>query len=84
MFCSQKIYISLFLSKEIKNVQAISTTKFVDLCYIVSDLRDPFSLQKGWLLWAGIGLFGAIIAIALTGAAMSLFSGETPEREVRN
>lgn len=45
------------------------------------DLREPFSLQKGWLLWAGIGLFGAIIAIALTGAAMSLFSGETPERE---
>ncbi|KAJ9709289.1 hypothetical protein PVL29_000984 [Vitis rotundifolia] len=45
------------------------------------DLREPFSLQKGWLLWAGIGLLGAIIAIALTGAAMSLFSGETPERE---
>ncbi|XP_021807410.1 uncharacterized protein LOC110751277 [Prunus avium] len=45
------------------------------------DLKDPFSLQKGWLLWAGIGLAGAIAAIAVTGAAMSLFTGESPERE---
>ncbi|KAK9276435.1 hypothetical protein L1049_005968 [Liquidambar formosana] len=45
------------------------------------DLREPFNLQKGWLLWAGIGLVGAIIAVALTGVAMSFFSGETPQRE---
>ncbi|KAA8529431.1 hypothetical protein F0562_033770 [Nyssa sinensis] len=45
------------------------------------DWREPFNLQKGWILWAGIGLVGALIAIALTGAAMSLFSGETPQRE---
>ncbi|KAL6294727.1 hypothetical protein ACE6H2_002869 [Prunus campanulata] len=45
------------------------------------DLKDPFSLQKGWLLWAGIGLAGAIAAIAATGAAASLFRGESPERE---
>lgn len=51
---------------------------------IVSDLREPFSLRKGWLLWAGIGLVGAIGAISLTGAAMSLFSSENPQREVRN
>lgn len=49
----------------------------------MSDLKEPFNLQKGWLLWAGIGLIGALIAIGLTGAAMSLFAGETPEREVR-
>ncbi|KAL5759533.1 hypothetical protein ACOSP7_018056 [Xanthoceras sorbifolium] len=42
------------------------------------DLREPFNLQKGWLLWAGIGLSGAVLAIALTGAAMSLFNGEAP------
>ncbi|KAL9298179.1 hypothetical protein ACSQ67_024075 [Phaseolus vulgaris] len=45
------------------------------------DLREPFNLQKGWLLWAGVGLVGAIIAIALTGVAVSFFSGETPQRE---
>ncbi|KAF3431454.1 hypothetical protein FNV43_RR26185 [Rhamnella rubrinervis] len=45
------------------------------------DVREPFSLQKGWLLWAGIGLVGAVMAISLTGAAMSLFSGESPQRE---
>ncbi|XP_052187928.1 uncharacterized protein LOC127798415 [Diospyros lotus] len=45
------------------------------------DLREPFDLQKGWLLWAGIGLIAALAAIALTGAAMSLFSGENPQRE---
>lgn len=50
----------------------------------VSDWREPFSLQKGWLLWAGIGLVGAISAVALTGAATSFFSGESPQREVRN
>ncbi|KAK3223053.1 hypothetical protein Dsin_010078 [Dipteronia sinensis] len=42
------------------------------------DLREPFNLQKGWLLWAGISLAGAVSAIALTGAAMSLFNGEEP------
>ncbi|KAK6645996.1 hypothetical protein PHAVU_L004046 [Phaseolus vulgaris] len=45
------------------------------------DTREPFNLQKGWLLWAGVGLVGAIIAIALTGVAVSFFSGETPQRE---
>ncbi|KAL2484631.1 CAAX amino terminal protease family protein [Abeliophyllum distichum] len=45
------------------------------------DLREPFNLQKGWLLWAGIGLGGALGAIALTGVVMSFVSGETPQRE---
>ncbi|KAL0385782.1 UNVERIFIED_CONTAM: hypothetical protein Sradi_2972500, partial [Sesamum radiatum] len=43
--------------------------------------REPFNLEKGWLLWAGIGLGGALAAIAVTGAAMSLFNGEPPQRE---
>lgn len=45
------------------------------------DFREPFDFQKGWLLWAGIGLVGALIAIALTGATISFFSGDNPERE---
>ncbi|OVA13360.1 CAAX amino terminal protease [Macleaya cordata] len=45
------------------------------------ELKEPFSLQSGWLLWAGVGLGGAVAAIALTGAAMALFSSENPERE---
>lgn len=45
------------------------------------DLKEPFNLKKGWLLWAGIGLGGAIAAIALTGVAVSFFNGETPPRE---
>ncbi|TKY58853.1 membrane protein [Spatholobus suberectus] len=45
------------------------------------DLRGPFNLRKGWLLWAGVGLVGALLAIALTGVAVSFFSGETPQRE---
>jgi len=49
---------------------------------IVTDLREPFNLQKGWLLWAGVGLVGSIIATTLTGVAVSSFSGETPQREV--
>ncbi|CAN4124462.1 unnamed protein product [Withania somnifera] len=45
------------------------------------DLKEPFNLQRGWLLWAGIGLVGAVAAIALTGVAMSTFNGEPPQRE---
>ncbi|KAK9750778.1 hypothetical protein RND81_02G221400 [Saponaria officinalis] len=45
------------------------------------DVREPFSLQRGWLLWAGIGLVGALGAIALTGVALSFFGGESPQRE---
>ncbi|KAL1806332.1 hypothetical protein ACET3Z_029400 [Daucus carota] len=45
------------------------------------DWREPFNLQKGWLLWAGIGLAGGLASIALTGAVMSLVRGENPQRE---
>ncbi|KAL9253088.1 hypothetical protein AKJ16_DCAP00162 [Drosera capensis] len=46
------------------------------------DLREPFNLQKGWLLWAVIGLAGALGSIALLGLAMSYFSDENhPQRE---
>ncbi|KAI3963392.1 hypothetical protein MKW98_022814 [Papaver atlanticum] len=45
------------------------------------DFKEPFNLQKGWLLWAGIGIGGAIGAIALTGVAMALFSSGNPERD---
>ncbi|KAL8533837.1 hypothetical protein ACS0TY_010017 [Phlomoides rotata] len=45
------------------------------------DLRDPFNLKKGWLLWAGVALGAALAAIAVTGAALSFFNGETPPRE---
>ncbi|KAJ4973862.1 hypothetical protein NE237_007036 [Protea cynaroides] len=47
-------------------------------CY---DPKEPFSLRKGWLLWAGVGLAGSLLAITLTGAVMTFFSGETPQRE---
>ncbi|PAN12250.2 hypothetical protein PAHAL_2G263100 [Panicum hallii] len=45
------------------------------------DIKEPFKLQNGWLLWAGVGLFVAVISIALAGAAMTYLNGETPERE---
>ncbi|KAJ3705742.1 hypothetical protein LUZ61_009447 [Rhynchospora tenuis] len=45
------------------------------------DVREPFKLQNGWLLWAGIGLIGAIIAIALVGVVTALLNGESPQRE---
>ncbi|KAF6148231.1 hypothetical protein GIB67_012006 [Kingdonia uniflora] len=47
------------------------------------ELREPFNLQNGWLLWAGIGLIAALSAIALLGVSMSLLGGENPQREVR-
>uniref|UniRef100_A0A0D9XDN9 CAAX prenyl protease 2/Lysostaphin resistance protein A-like domain-containing protein n=1 Tax=Leersia perrieri TaxID=77586 RepID=A0A0D9XDN9_9ORYZ len=45
------------------------------------DIKEPFKLQDGWLLWAGTGLFGAIISIALVGVAMNYLNGEPPERD---
>ncbi|XP_072978183.1 uncharacterized protein [Typha angustifolia] len=47
-------------------------------CY---DLKEPFKLQNGWLLWAAIGLVGALIAIALAGVVLTSVNGETPQRE---
>ncbi|XP_062161389.1 uncharacterized protein LOC133868496 [Alnus glutinosa] len=74
--------------------QGITTAFILGILYVVAnsfqplpedvfryDWREPFSLQKGWLLWAGIGLVGALSAIALTGVALSFFSGESPQRE---
>ncbi|XP_024316561.1 uncharacterized protein LOC100838017 isoform X2 [Brachypodium distachyon] len=45
------------------------------------DFKEPFKLPNGWLLWAGIGLFFAVIFIALTGAAMTFLNGEAAQRE---
>ncbi|CAI0402106.1 unnamed protein product [Linum tenue] len=45
------------------------------------DFKEPFNLRRGWLLWAGIGLGSAVLAIALTGFVVSTFNGETQERE---
>jgi len=49
----------------------------------LSEFKEPLKLQNGWLLWSGIGLFVAIVAIALAGAAMTFLNGETPQREVQ-
>nr|AAT38755.2 CAAX amino terminal protease family protein, putative [Solanum demissum] len=50
---------------------------------VSSTLKDysVVDYDLGWLLWAGIGLAGAVGAIALTGVAMSAFNGEPPQRE---
>ncbi|XP_020596749.1 uncharacterized protein LOC110036609 [Phalaenopsis equestris] len=45
------------------------------------DLKEPFDLQKGWLLWAGVGLFGAVIAISLAGFLLNIINSEQPQRE---
>ncbi|XP_047047311.1 membrane-embedded CAAX protease MroQ-like [Lolium rigidum] len=45
------------------------------------DIKEPFKLRNGWLLWAGIGLFAAVISIALVGAGITYLNGEPPERE---
>lgn len=52
------------------------------LAISISDWREPFNFQRGWLLWATIGLVGALTAIALTGVAMSFLNSEPPQREV--
>ncbi|CAA2954598.1 CAAX amino terminal protease [Olea europaea subsp. europaea] len=48
---------------------------------LLFDLREPFNLQKGWLLGAGIGLGGALGAIVLVDGVISFVNGETPQRE---
>ncbi|KAI4328433.1 hypothetical protein L6164_020789 [Bauhinia variegata] len=90
------VFTSLVTSPEILFVdQSITTAAVLGVLYgIVNryqplpedffkfDLREPLNLRKGWLLWAGIGLLGGIIAIALTGAALSFFNGETPKKDL--
>lgn len=48
------------------------------------DLKEPFKLQNGWLLWAVIGLVGALIAISLVGVVLNSLNGGSPQREVVN
>ncbi|WVZ16308.1 hypothetical protein V8G54_009290 [Vigna mungo] len=52
-------------------------------CFQFTDysLGNNHQVQKGWLLWAGVGLVGSIIATSLTRVVVSSFSGETPQRE---
>ncbi|KGN51910.1 uncharacterized protein LOC101219539 [Cucumis sativus] len=45
------------------------------------DIRDPLNLQRGWLLWAAVGLVGALASIAVTGAVLSSFNGGSTQRE---
>ncbi|CAN1357267.1 hypothetical protein LINPERPRIM_LOCUS44160 [Linum perenne] len=45
------------------------------------DFKEPFNLKKGWLLWAGLGLGSAVLAIVLTGYVVSAFHGEPQERD---
>ncbi|KAK8941538.1 hypothetical protein KSP40_PGU008664 [Platanthera guangdongensis] len=45
------------------------------------DLKEPFNLQNGWLIWAGVGLFGALISVALVGILLNMFTPEQPQRE---
>nr|CAD1826438.1 unnamed protein product [Ananas comosus var. bracteatus] len=45
------------------------------------DLKEPFKLQNGWLLWAVIGLVGALIAISLVGVVLNSLNGGSPQRE---
>ncbi|KAG9146935.1 hypothetical protein Leryth_021574 [Lithospermum erythrorhizon] len=73
--------------------QAIATVAVLTVLYTLTnssalpddiyryDVKEPFDLRRGWLLWAGIGLIGAILAISATGAALSFFNGEAPPRE---
>ena len=68
-------FIIIFIKGE-KHIYAENVVK-------LSDIKEPFKMQNGWLLWAGVGLFAAVISIALAGTAMTYLNGETPEREVR-
>ncbi|KMZ68162.1 putative CAAX amino terminal protease family protein [Zostera marina] len=47
-------------------------------CY---SFKEPLNLRNGWLLWAGIGFFGALVTIALAGSALTFFNGESPQRD---
>ncbi|GBG91247.1 hypothetical protein CBR_g52133 [Chara braunii] len=49
----------------------------------VFDVRRPrFRLKDGWLLWAGIGLAGAVVAVQVSSQVVSFFhGGEMPPRE---
>lgn len=45
------------------------------------ELKEPFDLRRGWLLWAGIGLIGAVITVSLAGVALTAFSDNPPQRD---
>ncbi|MCO5608095.1 hypothetical protein L7F22_062301 [Adiantum nelumboides] len=48
------------------------------------DLRDPFSFNRGWLLWSVIGLFCGTAAVVLAGTLAAYINGEPLTREGRD
>ncbi|KAJ3677377.1 hypothetical protein LUZ60_003101 [Juncus effusus] len=45
------------------------------------DLKEPFNLQKGWIVWTGFGLFNAVVLIGIVGLITGLLNGEPPQRD---
>lgn len=45
------------------------------------ELGKPFNLERGWLLWAGIGFISACILVQLSSLAQASFDGHEPVRD---
>lgn len=45
------------------------------------DLRDPFSVSRGWLLWSVVGTFCGTAAVFLAGSLTTFVNGEPIPRE---
>ncbi|XP_028798674.1 uncharacterized protein LOC114754093 isoform X3 [Neltuma alba] len=58
--------------------QSITTAVVLGILY---GITSTYQLPEDFFKY-GVGLVAALVAIGLTGAAMSFFSGETPQREM--
>ena len=47
-----------------------------------ADLKKPFDLESGWLLWSIIGFFSACILVNVEAIAESALKGGDPPRDV--
>ncbi|KAJ4829636.1 hypothetical protein Tsubulata_029310 [Turnera subulata] len=78
LFLDQSITTAVVLGVLYRIINTLQPHPEDVFCY---NLREPLNLQKGWLLWAGIGFACTVLASALTGIAMSIFNSEAQQQE---
>ncbi|XP_002994633.2 uncharacterized protein LOC9641232 isoform X1 [Selaginella moellendorffii] len=78
----------ILFSQVLQTITGLGTINLVTTKYqplpsdmFVYDFRKPFDLQRGWLLWSGIGILCAGGAVVLTSIIVSSVNGELPPRE---
>lgn len=51
-------------------------------CHLAIDIRKPFDLRRGWILYGGLGVIGATASVVAASTLVVNLTGQPPPREV--